>query len=74
MVLGSSVPHPFHVLCEMGGKPEDLPHGNCDNALGGKTFTFRLSRLIRPSPRAYSTTTRRSNFSSSGVGGSQERT
>jgi len=27
------VPHPFHVLCEKGGKPRNPPYRNSENAL-----------------------------------------
>jgi hypothetical protein len=32
MVQGLSVPHPFHVLCEKGGKPRIPPYRNSENA------------------------------------------
>jgi hypothetical protein len=33
------VPHPFHVLCEKGGKPRSPPSRNSENALEGFSFS-----------------------------------
>ena len=38
------MPHPFHVLCEMGGKPQNLPPGNYENA--PKVRRSRVSPVI----------------------------
>jgi len=43
------VPHPFHVLCEMGGKPLNPPYKNCENAL---TLQIRSLPLALSAPAA----------------------
>lgn len=37
------MPHPFHVLCEMGGRPRNLPYGNCENALTTLIFNKKAA-------------------------------
>jgi len=39
------VPHPFHVLCEMGGKPRNQPYRNCENALEETAIALEFRRF-----------------------------
>jgi hypothetical protein len=58
------VPHPFHVLCEMGGKPQNQPHKNYENALAVESQEGVPIQTCAPS---YSTSsTRHFKYSVSG--------
>jgi len=49
-VYGRSVPHPFHVLCEMGGKPRNQPYHNPENAL--PCFSLIFEHFVQHSAQA----------------------
>ena len=48
------MPHPFHVLCEKGGKPRNPPYRNSENALDGAEFVLlpELEAAVTVAPSA----------------------